>query len=308
MNKTVLFALLFLVGCQPVAPPVSPVDAPPFVEPSVSALDSLYQHTQTELAAITGGINPARYEEISAQITELAQGGYPVEKVQLLNDTLQEWQAKSVQPSLAPEKKTEQEILSCQSNPAPVFTHHITDIAKVDRILTPPRIVSGSLKTHSYVETKKQRVPVYAPVDMLLTSGAHYIGGPYWFEFKVSCEVTLRFGHITDPLPTIKAVFPREPADDSRDQPVETPIAFTAGDLLGYTTGTELAGNWDFGVYHVATSNKYAGSEWGNSSVYTTAVCPYDYFIPSLKKEYVALYDFRDVGSASTDGESFCSL
>lgn len=196
----------------------------------------------------------------------------------------------------------------CVSNPNPVFTNHITDIGKVVYVFTPPNIVSGDLKTHSYIGTNSARVPVYAPVDMIADSGAHFIGGPYGFEFEVSCEVRLRFGHITEPVPALKAALPSTPAplNQSQGQRIKEEIRFKAGDLVAYTTGT-LAGNWDFGVYNLSTKNKYANDSKRNHSwVYTSAVCPFDYFTSSLRAEYAKFFDVEEFGNLKSDGE-FCS-
>jgi len=198
-------------------------------------------------------------------------------------------------------------IPSCVHNTNPTFTNHFTDITKINYIAPPPTIGSGpSLKTHSYIGTDHALVPIYAPTAMKLVSGAYYVGGPYTLEFQVSCEVTLRFGHVTDPIDLIKNVFPSQPASDSRTFAV-TPINFNAGDVVAYTTGTDQAGNWDFGVYNSATTNRYAADpSWNTSTVYTTAVCPFMYYSPSMKSTYYNLFNNEILGGNPPDGESFC--
>lgn len=200
--------------------------------------------------------------------------------------------------------------VSCKSNPSPVFTSHITDISKINYVVPPPTIGAGpSLKTHGYIGTDHARVPVYAPVDMILNTGAHFEGGPYWLGFEVSCEVTLRFGHMTEPIQAVRDIFPATPApaNDSRDQQIKNKIYFKAGDLIGYTTGTSAAGNWDMGIYNSTTNNKYKGDPtWGNSWVYTTAICPFDYFEPSLKLVYTSKFSSQAMAGNLRDGESFC--
>lgn len=202
---------------------------------------------------------------------------------------------------------------SCARNPSPLFTHHVTDMSKVDHIKPPPNIaeLSGDLKTHSYLETGGRRVPVYAPVDMTLIGGAHYEGGPFMLDFRVSCEVKVRFAHITEPIDEIRALFPTTPAprDDSRAQTISHEIEFKAGDLIAYTVGTNPgAGNWDFGVYNSAKPNKYASDPARRASdIWTTAVCPFGYFTEELKVVYRAKLDFSGYGGLKPDGESFCS-
>ena len=193
---------------------------------------------------------------------------------------------------------------SCQSNTSPVFTNHITDTSKINYVVPPPTMGSGpSLKPHSYIGTDNARVPVYAPTDMTLITGAYYIYGPYGLDFRVSCEVKLRFGHITEPIDEIKSVFPDTPAQDTRDQKIDHEISFKAGDLIGYTT----RGNWDFGVYNSSTSNRYADDpNWNNSTIYTTAVCPFDYFTASLKSAYTTKFNSQILCGNPPHGESFC--
>ena len=208
--------------------------------------------------------------------------------------------ASSSQSSMTPKP-------TCESSPSPVFTNHITDMSKVNYIGPPPTMGAGpSLKPHSYIGTDHVRVPVYAPTAITLQGGAHYIGGPYMMDFKASCEVTIRFGHITEPVDAIKQLLPSEPKDDSRTQNL-APVVFAAGELLGYTTGTDMAGNWDFGVYNSATSNRYAADpDWSNSATYTTAVCPFDYFTPDLKSAYTSKFNSTAMAGNPPHGEPFC--
>src|SRR3989344_9590908 len=196
---------------------------------------------------------------------------------------------------------------SCITNTSPIFIAHITDMSKGSYVVAPPTMGSGpSLKPHGYIGTNGARVPVYAPVAMTVKAGSHYVGGPYMFEFQISCEVTLRFGHITDPVDALKKLLPAEPKEDSRTQELSG-VSFVAGELIGYTIGTSMAGNWDFGVYNAMVRNRYADDpDWNNSSVYTTAVCPFDYFTSDLKAAYTVKFNSTILGGNPPDGESFC--
>lgn len=189
----------------------------------------------------------------------------------------------------------------------PIFTHHITDVTKIKNIVTPPVIMGTDLKTHSYVDTDHERVPVYAPTDMTLFTGSYYKVGPYRFDFKINCRFMLRYMHITEPLQKLKDVFPDEPADESKNQDIKYEIEFKAGDLIGYTTGTPQAGNWDFGVYDLNTQNYFINDlNYNTSQIYTTAVCPYDYFVLELKKEYTKKFNLIKHSGASYELEPFC--
>lgn len=198
---------------------------------------------------------------------------------------------------------------TCESNVSPVFTNDITDMSRVNYIGPPPTMGAGpSLKTHSYIGTDHARVPVYAPAAMTLESGSHYVGGPYMMEFRVSCEVNVRFGHITEPVEAIKNLLPSEPKQDSRTE-VLPPLTFAAGELVGYTTGTSAAGNWDYGVYNSAVRNRYGDDpNWSNSTTYTTAVCPFDYFSDNLRAAYVAKFNSAILGGNPSHGEPFCKI
>lgn len=198
---------------------------------------------------------------------------------------------------------------NCVSNTLPVFTHHITDMNAVNYIVPPPTMGSGpSLKPHGYIGTDHARVPVYAPADMAVKDGSYYAGGPYMFDFQVSCEVTVRFGHMTDPVDALKKLLPAEPAADSRTKELSS-VSFKAGELVGYTTGTDRAGNWDYGVYNANITNRYAHDpDWGGSATYTTAVCPFDYFTPDLKAAYIAKFKPNALGGNPPHGESFCKF
>ncbi|MBI4155618.1 MAG: hypothetical protein HY507_00085 [Candidatus Zambryskibacteria bacterium] len=180
-------------------------------------------------------------------------------------------------------------------------------MSKVNYIGPPPTMGAGpSLKTHSYIGTDHARVPVYAPVQMTLESGSYNVGGPYMVEFRASCEVRVRFGHMTEPVLAIKKLLPAEPKQDSRTEEL-APIVFAAGEIVGYTTGTDVAGNWDFGVYNSTTQNRYVDDQnWNNSTTYTTAVCPFDYFTPNLKSVYFSKFNSGALGGNPPHGEPFC--
>lgn len=193
----------------------------------------------------------------------------------------------------------------CVSNPNPVFTKHVTDPNLIKYVVPPPTMGGSgtSLKTHSYIGTNFAKAPVYAPVDMVLDTGAHYTSGPYWLGFVVSCEVKLRFIHIAEPIQAIKDVFPSTPQEGSVDMPIKNAVAFKAGDLIGYAE----SGNWDFGVYNSTKPNRYVNDPmWGNSWVYTTGDCPFNYYSAEMKSIYINKFDSKILGGNPPHGESFC--
>ena len=206
---------------------------------------------------------------------------------------------------------TDDSSSSCQSNTNPSFTAHVTDLSKVTSIAIPPRIIGGDLKAHSYINSEHQRVPVYAPAAMKMIGGVHLSHGDdpsdYGMDWQISCEVKIRIGHITEPVQAIKDLL-GAPVADSRNGKFFNPptLSVAAGELIGYTTGTAAAGNWDFGVYNSSTSNRYASDpDWNWSTIYTTAVCPYNYYSSGFKSSYTSKY-IQDFGVSTLDGPFFC--
>jgi len=256
---------------------------------------------------------PSGVAESEMVFLQLHQNGFSAPTETLLKPDMRyqeitpEPRAKSKTNAIAPQLIVSEQKPTCVSDPSPIFTHHITDMSKVNYIGPPPTMGAGpSLKTHSYIGTDHARVPIYAPTALTLESGSYYIGGPYMMEFRASCEVRVRFGHITEPAEAIKQLLPSEPKQDSRTQEL-APVTFAAGELIGYTTGTDAAGNWDFGVYNSTVSNRYADDpNWNNSTTYTTAVCPFDYFTESLRSVYVLKFNSAMLAGNPPHGEPFC--
>ncbi|MBI1839114.1 MAG: hypothetical protein HYR95_02385 [Candidatus Colwellbacteria bacterium] len=281
--------------------------------------NTVFQELEREISTIADDnrpIGPEHYARLKSELNAAQTVGTNQKRVQELQTMLETVNpnnivstaspapAPSPSPSSGPSATT---TPNCISNPSPTFTNHITDTSKVSYVAPPPTMGSGpSLKTHSYIGTNGANVPVYAPAAMTLKAGSHSVGGPYTFEFQISCEVTVRFGHVTNPVDTIKTLLPSEPQSGSQTQEL-SPISFAAGELIAYTTGTAIASNWDFGVYNSAVSNRYASDpNWNNSTTYTTAVCPFDYFSPFLKSAYTAKFNSAILGGNPPHGVSFC--
>lgn len=288
-------------------------DTKPVPDQNSDILSGMFSTVERELLEAKDKgtyLSPDHAKRITDDLNNLETLGYEKSKLVPLRqividlsphaqDEIKQKQATSAPPQIFQ--------MNCQNDPSPVFSKHITDISKVRYISPPPTMGSGpSLKTHSYIGTEHERVPVYAPVAMTLASGAHYVGGPYTMEFQVSCQVKIRFGHITEPVESIRTLLPGTPAQDSRTQEL-VPIQFAAGELLGYTTGTDVAGNWDFGVYNSSKNNRYIDDpDWNWSDTHTKAVCPFDYFSNELKSEYVSRFNSAILAGNSPHGESFC--
>lgn len=280
----------------------------------------------------SGGISPETYKVIDGQIKELEKNGIDTSGARAILSKLEIGGAKKEISKTAPlissrqssrqssaqiaAKAGEQSSVSqspeCVSNTRPTFAKHLIDPALVTNILPPPNRPKTDLtvlKTHSYINTPSMNAPIYAPTDMELVKGAHYVGGPYSLDFKVSCEVMLRLGHITNPVQKIKEAFPAEPQNGSTDNQVNPPIAFKAGELVGYSGGPPytLAVGFDFGMYNSATPNRFAAEpDKYTSSIYTTAVCPFDYFTPAVRDEYKAKFYLQTHEGMQYDLPHFC--
>jgi hypothetical protein len=181
---------------------------------------------------------------------------------------------------------TETDVQVCTSNPSPVLTHAFTDVPSIHKITPSGFWLPDVFKGHSFIWTDGENVPVYAPVDMQFTSGAYYTEhgqDQYVLYFTISCEVSLKFDHIHEPVQAIKEALPPTPKNDTRDVFVE-PIAFKAGELIGHTRGNTPSGNWDFGLYNTAQPNSIEGISGRDR----TANCPFNYYQDNV---YEKLYD-----------------
>ena len=193
----------------------------------------------------------------------------------------------------------------CESDPEPVFSAHITDLSLMDSLEPAGTVQGGDLKPHGYLGNKPSslEVPVYAPVDSYLLDYAYYGQGDdaiYMFKFQVSCEVAYYFDHLRSVVSKIQELLPDYPAGDSRGTPVYPPVFFRAGDLIGYTGGTSMSQNWDFGVLNTQVWNDLPPVETYNYSPnvekYRFAVCQYQYFQEDLREEYMAMLGAQGCG------------
>ena len=204
---------------------------------------------------------------------------------------------------------------TCVSNTNPVFTHDITDVWRISQITPPGNISSdGGVTSHSYIDIADgKQVPVYAPVDMRLGNGAFYIENGllgYILWFQVSCEVTIKFDHIAEPVDAIRIAFPSVPQSGTRDNILNEDgnAVLKAGDLIGHTSGTSEAHNWDFGVYNTSIFPNPVTSGIANlDDLDKGADCGYDYFSSELRQAYRDLFVY-DASMGSLGIIPYCSI
>ena len=156
-------------------------------------------------------------------------------------------------------------------------------------------------------------VPVYAPVDSRLTRLVFYVeherGEPvdieqYKLTFEVSCEVSYGFDHLSRLSEDLGALAPSEPARTTRGGDLPTSVPVSAGELIGYTTGTITAHNWDFPVRNTARVNEFANQERYalvcDLASLVAGDCPYEYYEGQMKAELYSLLAGFDDASEET--------
>jgi hypothetical protein len=112
----------------------------------------------------------------------------------------------------------------------------------------------------------------------------------YSVFFQLTCDVFYLFDHIHKPVDKLKNEFTRRPAEDSRTFSIG-PIEFSAGELIGYTTGTMNAHHFDFGLYDIDSHNPYSDYEGVDISERDYwSICPFDNFSQEMINEYTSRF------------------
>lgn len=211
----------------------------------------------------------------------------------------QSTQAPQVSPQQTAETKTNPYLgVPCQSNPSPKFTHDFTESNLIAKV-TPPSLVASKSQDRAFLwidSSKTPKVPIYAPVDADLIRGVYKTRTTkgkdtidYDLHFQVSCEVWFFINHISDPENKIKNFFPKTPASTTASEnytKFSPPLHFNAGDLIGYTTGTFEAHNFDFAVFDLNNTNKFVGELKSNDTRFNNFICPFDIFPENIKSSY----------------------
>lgn len=156
----------------------------------------------------------------------------------------------------------------CGASALGAFTHAPFNAADVAIITNGEETNDGRF---SYVWLKNPSTPmaIYAPADGVLVTIRHLTATKFFpsddyqlvFALSLTCTDFFRFNHITAPRADIKAAYQfgnlcSSCFDDSgnptaRYEEREIPkvkVAVKAGELLGYTTGTPTAHDWDFTI------------------------------------------------------------
>lgn len=173
------------------------------------------------------------------------------------------------------------------------FTHQFTDIGTIDSIVPPVFRNSKGIMPTTLINIGG-KAPLYMPADGRLTQGSYHTeqGAEfYMWEADVGCGVTIVFDHVTEPVEKVRKLFPSEPRDDTRTDPFNVTLEVEAGELVGHTTGSVGARNWNFAAYDASERNYLWGTgEFGGRPKYFTQVCPFRYYDEQTRREYEALF------------------
>lgn len=184
---------------------------------------------------------------------------------------------------------------SCDEN-KPLFTAPFTELDKIDALGALGGVVGGS-PGRSYIGVKKgMEVAVYNPGEAILEiivyarRGGPGTAGEYGLYFKTECGVTYLLDHIQSVSDEIRALSPQEPADSSRtDLGTRPNKTIKAGQLVGRTKGTSLAGTFDFLVEDSTKKAFHINEKRWDWAQAVDSVCPYDLYTEELKAKHYAL-------------------
>ncbi|HUW79220.1 MAG TPA: hypothetical protein VMV52_10800 [Candidatus Nanopelagicaceae bacterium] len=157
----------------------------------------------------------------------------------------------------------------------------------------------GVLAVRSYIhpasEFTGQELPIYAPVDMTLTSANYYKAASapatyqpeYSLYFDVGCGVSVRFFHIKGTVGKVAGVVPTVPTTSSAGQNV-TPTQVKAGEQIGWYKLGENSVAFDFWVDDASHTNNFIVPSHFASSNALHSVCPYDFYVADKRAQWLA--------------------
>ena len=235
--------------------------------------------------------NVEQYKDVVGKISGIMTGGKPPVDIFLAN-----------------------KVWDCKSYSEPFFTHHVTDLSKIKKILHWGSIRGGgglkkSLKTHTYMVIKNigSEVSVHVPTDSYLIASGKYTLHEfkdtiqYSLIFQASCDVVYYFYHLDKIEPGLQKKMGelalQEIEHKAKFSPIRPPIFIKGGELVAKTKGVPKSGWWDFGLLNKNNNNKlpkriakmkFPEAETKAQEVerFGFADCPYDYFTEDLKKAY----------------------
>lgn len=185
-----------------------------------------------------------------------------------------------------------QALCETGSNPNITFTVSFTDLDDIQHVEPLGELQAfHNFSAHTYVFIKPEvaEVPVYVPVDMDLVNVTDN-GTDFGLMFRASCEVVLRFGHITKPVASIRDLAVNEGISMFEGR-APALLRVSAGDLIGTTSGTAQARSFDFGVYHSERPLNFLNNDrFHPVETFKYASCPYDYYTGDLRNQMYGLF------------------
>ena len=183
----------------------------------------------------------------------------------------------------------------------PEFTADFIDPSYV-RDVTPVGEQTGSggaIAVRSYIHPKSEflgkELPIYAPVDMTLTSASYYKNASasvtyqpeYSLYFEAGCGISAKFFHINGVVGKVAGAVPTQPGPSSAGQNV-TAVPLKAGEQIGWYKLGENSVAFDFWVDNLAHTNDFIVASHFASSNALHSVCPYDLYTPAKKTVWLA--------------------
>ena len=192
------------------------------------------------------------------------------------------------------------------------LTYFYTDLDQIEMI-NPTIVTSGNwLKNRQYhkiltdTNNAASQVPLYAPADAVAIELTHYVAtmrpwnrppydaSQFDVRFQVSCDVFFWFDHITKLAEPFASLSPDEGVRDTRNAAVSIRVEVAAGDLIGWTSGTDPAHVWDFVMVDKRKTTLFANQEryekTGDLQNLLHTACPYDYYGESMRSVYISKF------------------
>ena len=184
------------------------------------------------------------------------------------------WVAAKPSTTSATTSTTKIETTCCGSYSAGLFTASPFKSSDISMI-TNGNETNDARFAYVWVKAPVTKIPLYAPADGVLTTIRHLTATKFFpsddfqlvFNLSTTCSDYWRFNHVTDPRADIRAAYSYGDKcsscfDDNgnptaRYEEYEKPgtaIKVKAGELIGYTSGTPSANNFDF---YIKISEKY---------------------------------------------------
>jgi hypothetical protein len=178
------------------------------------------------------------------------------------------WVAAKLSTTSSTTSATKIETTGCGSNSAGLFTASPFNASDISMI-TNGSETNDSRFAYVWVKAPYAKIPLYAPADGVLTAIRHLTATKFFpsddfqvqFNLTATCLDYWRFNHVTDPRADIRAAYSYGDKcsscfDDSgnpiaRHEEYEKPgtaIKVKAGELIGYTSGTPVAHDFDFAI------------------------------------------------------------